>query len=339
MVSSPYPQFFFVRHAPALEGLDYLMPTEATGLSDDYSTRSVPFRAKLLRLLGRQTWIPRGQDRILRAIWPPGKRLPFVVDFFGFRYPGNMAEFIDWNVFAYGCYAPAELALLAALSSELRKRKSRIIVFDVGANVGHHTLFMAGHADEVVAFEPFPPLLQRIREKIDLNRLTNVRLVPTALGDSDGSLQYFPGREGMSGMGSFVSEEVRRNHDKDPVSLQIRRGDQISSELALPPMDILKIDVEGFEAGVLRGFRERIQRDRPVVLMEMTNLSGKGFESEQNFRECFWEGAAFAGVTGCSRRQYRLTPFRFSGPGASGEILVAPPEMADFITRRISGAR
>lgn len=322
------------------------MATEATRVSDDYATRSVPFRAKLLRLLGRQTWIPRGQDRILRAIWPPNaeKSLPFVVDFFGFRYPGNTAEFIDWNVFAYGCCAPAELALLAALSSELRKRKSRIVFFDVGANVGHHTLFMAAHADEVVAFEPFPPLLQKIREKIDLNRLTNVRVVPSALGDLDGSLQYFPGREGMSGMGSFVSEEVRHHQDQEAVSLEMRRGDHLSSELALPPMDILKIDVEGFEAGVLRGFREHIQRDRPVVLMEMTNLSRKGFGSEQNFRDCFWEGAAFAGVTGRSGKQYRLTPFRFSGPGASGEILVVPPEMADFITstdprRQVTKAR
>jgi FkbM family methyltransferase len=298
---------------------------------------SLPLRAKLLRLIGRQTWIPRGQDRILRALWRPyfGKSIPFVVDFFGFRYPGDLRQGIDWSVFACGSSAPAELSLLAAVCAELRKHKSRVVFFDVGANVGHHSLFMAAQADEVIAFEPFSPLIEKIQEKIEINRLTNLRVVPVGLADVNATLKYYPGHESNPGMGSFLSEEVKQQRNYEGVDLQVRRGDEISAEMALPAMDILKIDVEGFEAGVLRGFRGRIQRDRPAVLMEMTNLSRKGFGSDDAFRGCFWEGAAFAGVVNGPRRQFRLVPFAFSGPGAPGEILVVPPELADFVVQRL----
>lgn len=300
---------------------------------------SLPSRLRLLRFMGRQNWIPRGQDRILRAIWHPdsGKSFPFVVDFFGFRYPGNLAQFLDWTVFAYGCYSWSELSLLAAVTSELRRRKSRIVFFDVGANLGHHTLFMAGQADEIVAFEPFPPLQEKIRHKLELNHLFNVRVVPFGLGDADSTMKYHPGGGSNSGTGTFVPEEVG-NYEK-AVELRIRQGDRLSSELALPPIDIMKNDVEGFEPAVLRGFRERISRDRPVVLMEVSDRSRNGFKSEEGLRSCFWEGAVLAGVVGRPGRKYRLVPFRFSGPGAVDETLVAPPEMADFINRQLVCAR
>jgi FkbM family methyltransferase len=275
------------------ELLDMLL--QEAPVSGGDANRSLPFRAKLLRLMGRLAWKPRGYNKMLRAILPPGRKsVLYVTDFFGFRYPGDLVRDIDWAVFAYGCYAPAELTLLAALSSELRGQRQRLVFFDVGANVGHHTLFMSAHADVVFAFEPFSPLIEKIREKIVVNQLTNVRIIPFGLGDADGNLTYFLGSESQPGMGSFVFEGVRLQHNTEAINLGVRRGDAISSELALPPIDILKIDVDGFEPQVLRGFQKRIRSDRPAVLMEMTDLSRNGFQSERGFCDCFWEGASFA---------------------------------------------
>src|ERR1700722_15372180 len=106
----------------------------------------LPFRLKLLRQIGKQTWIPRGQDRLMRAIWDPdtSPSFPFEVEFFGMTYGGDLARFIDWSVFAYGSYAYAELSLLEALAAEIRTKRGHVFFFDVGANVGHHSLFMAG---------------------------------------------------------------------------------------------------------------------------------------------------------------------------------------------------
>lgn len=271
------------------------------------STRpELPLRLKLMRLIGKQTWVPRGRDRLLRMIWHPdsGKSFPFVVDFFGFRYPGDLSQFIDWTVFCYGSYAAPELSILADLAVELRKSKPHVTFFDIGANVGHHTLFMAGMADNVIAFEPFPPLQGKIREKIETNQLTNVRIVPFALGDADSVQQYHPGGGSKPGTGTFAPSKKGRY--KDAVELQIRRGDQVFSELSLPPIDLLKIDVEGFEPEVLRGLAQRIARDRPAILMEMSDRSRSGFGSEAGFRSCLWDGALLAGVVNGAGQRYRL---------------------------------
>jgi FkbM family methyltransferase len=287
-----------------------------------------PARLKLLRWLGKQHWIPRGQDWVMRKVWHPdsGRSFPFEVDFFGARYPGNLASFIDWSVFAYGAYASEELSLLGALAAEIRRQRGHVFFFDVGANAGHHSLFMASRSDAVIAFEPFAPLQQLIQEKADLNGLRDLRIVPFALGAVDESRQYFPGNAANPGTGTFLPEEGESH--QAPIPLEIRNGDAICEALQLPPIDILKVDVQGYEPLVFRGLQQRIRRDRPAILTEFSAASLHGYSSESEFRKSFWDGAIFAGVTGRSGRlAYKLVPFIY---GRTEEVLILPPEMANF---------
>jgi FkbM family methyltransferase len=291
---------------------------------------ALPLRLKVMRLVGKQTWIPRGQDWLLRQIWDPGRNFPFVVDFFGMQYPGNLNQLVDWRVFAYGCHASSELTVLDALCKEIRKKKKQVTCYDVGANLGHHTLFMAGIADEVVAFEPFPALQEKIRQKMALNGFAHVKVVPFGLGDTDQVLKYYPGGGGNSGSGTFIPEE--NGTYTDPIDLCVRNGDRLFAELDLPPIDLMKVDVEGFEPYVFRGLADRIQRDRPPILTEMSDRSRDFFGSEAGFRKAFWDGAVFAEVTGRSGCPYQLHPFRYE---TSGEILILPPEMAYFVEGKL----
>src|SRR5690348_18429877 len=100
----------------------------AVSIGSGGEQKELPLRLKLLRWAGRQTWIPIGQDRILRYIWNPGEehQFPFEVDFFGMRYRGDLSRFLDWSVFAYGAYTYSELTLLDALAREIRKKRDRI---------------------------------------------------------------------------------------------------------------------------------------------------------------------------------------------------------------------
>lgn len=227
----------------------WLVVKSGVGVPYDDRDRSISLslRLKLLRFVGKQTWIPHGQDRLLRMIWPPdGQRsFAFEVDFFGMRYPGDLAQLLDWHVFAYRAPALKELTILADLASGLRKTKNKVTFFDIGANLGHHTLFMSQHVDEVIAFEPFPALRAKIRQKLELNHRSNVRVIPYALGDQDQILPYHPGGGENSGAGTFIPEEC--SDYEDTVEIEIRNGDDLFSEMNLPRMVLLKIDVEGFE--------------------------------------------------------------------------------------------
>ena len=289
----------------------------------------LPARLRLLRWLGHQTWAPRGTDRLLRALHHPdsGERFLFEVDFFGKRYRGDLAQYIDWLVFSYGAAPHCELSLLRAATTYLRSQRPGPVHFiDVGANVGHHTLFMSGVADDVVAFEPFPATCAQLQSKLALNALENVQVFPIGLGEEDGELPYFASTGANSGIGSFLEHGTAEYRATS--TLSVRRGDPLFTELGLPRMDILKVDVEGFEPQVLRGLREHIQRDRPIILTELMDSTRASFGSEASLRECFYPGASFHGVEGpFQSHRYRLTPFDFAH---TEEILVLPPEHAAF---------
>ena len=293
--------------------------------------RELPAKLRLMRWLGHQEWAPRGTDRMLRAFHHPdsGKHFRFEVDFFGKRYRGDLAHYIDWLVFSYGAAPHCELTLLRAATEYVRARREEPIHFiDVGANVGHHTLFMSGVADGVISFEPFPSSCAELREKLALNHVTNVRVIPVGLGEKDEELPYFASTGANSGIGTFLEHGTAAYEQAN--TLSVRNGDPLFEQLALPRMDILKVDVEGFEPQVLRGLQQRIRRDRPVVLTELMDSTRASFGSEDGLRACFYENASFYGVEGpFNKRSYRLTPFRFA---ETDEILVLPPEYAEFAT-------
>lgn len=303
-----------------------------TSRGDHLRADQLPLRARLLRWVGRQTWIPKGHDRLLRMIWSPaaGRPLLFDVDFFGLRYRGNLAHYADWLVFCYGAAPRCELDLLSALAAELRRRapEKPLIFWDVGGNVGHHSLFMARLADQVHVFEPFAPLCELIKDKIALNGLSNLKLHPAALGEEDGEACYFPGGGENSGLGSLLTGAAAA----EAVRVPLRNGDSLCEQEGLSGVDILKIDVEGYEPQALRGLARRIQDDRPAVLMELSPGGRRGFGDAAGMRRCFYPDARFAEVRGRHGRTFTLAPFDFA---TSEEVLVAPPELADFIDRRL----
>lgn len=288
-----------------------------------------PLRMRLLRWLGRQTWIPKGQNRLLYGIMTPENApdYTFEVDFFGSKYRGNLADYIDWMVFVYGSYERNELTLLEAATEYLRRvRKEPITFVDVGANSGHHTLFMARIADQTVAFEPHPGLVKAIEAKIALNGITNVRVMPVALGSRNEVRDFYLEDGTNAGIGTFVPNE--REAKAIPIELAIRRGDDVFDEEKFSRIDLMKVDVEGFEPAVFEGLQKRIRSDRPIILAELSQKAYLQINSEEAFRDAFYAGAVFATVVGRAGRQYQLAPFRY---GVSVETLVIPPEYADFV--------
>jgi FkbM family methyltransferase len=309
---------------------DMLQWQSATRSDDMFiRERDFPFSLKLLRWIGRQTWLPRGQDALLRAVCDPDstKHFQFEVEFFGQRYRGDLAHYLDWQVFCYGAAPYGELSLLRELVLGVRaQRPTPVSFFDIGANVGHHTLFMAPLVDAVVAFEPFPSVRVLIEEKISLNRLGNVEIVPFALGEVDDMLDYFPGAGSNSGAGSFV--EDHGSSAGGPVKLTVRNGDGLFDERDFPRIDLMRVDVEGFEPFVFRGLAKRIRRDRPLILTELSPSSYRALGSEVELRSLFYDDAIMFTVHhrhGCC---FKLAPFVYD---MTTEALIVPAEMATLI--------
>ena len=140
------------------------------------------------------------------------------------------------------------------------------VFVDIGANVGWHTALAAalvGADGRVYAIEPNPDNARLIAHTIDHNHLSNVQLVPLALGESTGFAAF---RSAVGSNGGFLPQDDHRFIDPCVTIVPTMRFD----DLDIPRVDVIKIDVEGAEPIVFRGAAATIERDHPVILFEFS---------------------------------------------------------------------
>jgi FkbM family methyltransferase len=288
----------------------------------------IPVKQQALRFIGHQEWL-RGRDRILRAFSHPDHQqsFPFETDFFGQLYSGNMTNFIDWTVFYYGAFTVHEVRLLAAIADALRAQGKPVNFFDVGANIGHHTLFMASHSDRIFSFEPFSVVRDEMARKLSHAKVTNTTIFPVALGDRNETGSYRPPTGANQGTGT-LGDNLPDNASTENISVQVVRGDDFFAANNLPPISLLKMDVEGYEVKVLEGLRETLWRDRPPILMEIQPEQDAAAEARKgsSVRNLLYPDHLLFEV-GDTRGQYTLKPFS----GKTEEALVLPAELAGIV--------
>lgn len=146
---------------------------------------------------------------------------------------------------------------------------------DIGANVGLWTVPLAvraaGRGRSVVAFEPVPANVARLRANVALNGLDEVVTIhPFALSDRPGvariSLREDFRAGATSGNAALVIDDGLDARYRT-IEVRLRCLDDVASSFP-GPVAIVKIDVEGHEDHVLRGGRRMIAADRPVIVAE-----------------------------------------------------------------------
>lgn len=134
------------------------------------------------------------------------------------------------------------------------------VMLDVGANVGLYSLLAASiDGVRVKAFEPDDGARRVAERNVARNGLSDlVELSPLAVGAAPGSSAFSTGRGPMN---RLVPEGTAGG--------QLRTVDLVTlDDVATDRVALVKIDVEGDEAGVLDGAEQMLRRDRPVVIVE-----------------------------------------------------------------------
>jgi FkbM family methyltransferase len=140
-------------------------------------------------------------------------------------------------------------------------------IIDVGAHVGVHGLAWAKMFAKapVVAIEPAPKTVAQLARNVKRNGLHDrVRVLECALGahTGEGALQIATD-DAYSGL-----FDTGRKPIQEVVPVRIRTLDEVAAELAVP-LGLVKIDVEGHERAVIAGGRATIERDHPVLFVEI----------------------------------------------------------------------
>lgn len=141
------------------------------------------------------------------------------------------------------------------------------VVFDVGANYGLHAVRFLAHGARVIAFEPNPQCHAWFRALCAANGV-RCELEPVAVGEgADTVVLAVP--EGRTYMGTVVPtvQEAWREATVRTTTVRQVALDDVVAELGTVP-DLIKIDTEGAEIGVLRGAADLLRTAQPTLVFE-----------------------------------------------------------------------
>jgi FkbM family methyltransferase len=205
--------------------------------------------------------------RLLRCPFTRGMRL--VCKRKGVSWDLDLDEGIDLSIYVLGAYEPG---ILRAYSSIIARGD---VVFDIGANVGAHSLHFArlvGPTGRVVAIEPTDYAISKLRKNLSLNAELATRVSVRQHYLVAGGNLALPKAVAARWPVANVHADLDLKHLGKPEALDHASAitaDEVLEAENLHKLDFVKIDVDGNEYPVLRGFRRSLERFRPRMLIEL----------------------------------------------------------------------
>lgn len=265
------------------------VPSHAFDISPElagWSTRRpVTFQAAVWwaqRGFRARSWLPRQVGRLLGTTWrvlvPVGHKAYLAVDSRNLDLYTSILREGGW-----------EEDVVRTCAAALHPGD---VFYDVGASAGYISIALAdAFAGQlrVVAFEPQPSLACRIRVSAGVSGFDDVDVLEDLVGPTEGDATLFVPAHSVH---ASLVPRARRT-----VALERKMRTLDGLVAGLPPPDVIKLDVEGGELGVLQGAENLLRTHRPYVVFEADdNMSrfGYGFG---DLAAAFPEVYSFHGIT------------------------------------------
>jgi len=176
-------------------------------------------------------------------------------------YKLDLSDLIEWYIY-FGFKEKSRINLLNQIHYG-------DIVFDIGANIGNVSFEAAkrcGVAGKVFAFEPDINNFTRLISNIELNQFKNIYPLNLGFGDKIASAKLYQVNENNSGMNRILDDNFNDNNFQE---IKIRPLNVFVKENNINKLNIIKIDVEGFEMNVLIGAKQILLNYKPKLFIEI----------------------------------------------------------------------
>jgi FkbM family methyltransferase len=169
---------------------------------------------------------------------------------------------------------------------------SQPIIFDVGANIGTWTTWMANFFPngQLHAFEPQRLVAQILAGNCAINNITNVYVHQMALGEESSTVTISePDYDQCQSFGNFsLIDSKRIKTTSNNIIVQQKSIDETMPMLQLNRLDLLKIDAEGMDYMILKGATNTLKTHQPIIFVEHSDTFSTLRSQILNFLE--WLG-------------------------------------------------
>ena len=219
-------------------------------------------------------------------------------------------DYITQKIILDGWFEKRELYAVEKFFSSMQLDKK--ICIDAGANIGNHSLFFSRIFERVFSFEPNKEVFKLLA--INAASVSNVKPFNLGLSDKKETLKAFVDK------GNLSSGKIVEDLDSNDI-FQVEKLDNFKSENNLAKISYLKIDIEGHEEAALRGSKEILISDSPVVSleMEMTRNLENCLSSIQILQDCGYSkayilGNSFSGGKNSNFKETSIAEFKNRRP-------------------------
>ena len=187
----------------------------------------------------------------------------------GIYYELDLSETIDSSLYYSGVF---EIETLKCLQKQITPE---MIVFEIGANIGSHSFEIAKLLQpkngRLYCFEPTEYAFKKLCKNQRLNNFSNIILENIALSDIEGMQRITPASS-LETVAFSASWDIKDMQSKQhaPQDIAFKTLDHYVVEQAIQHVHLLKIDVDGYELKVIKGAKETIQRDLPIIIIEFS---------------------------------------------------------------------
>jgi FkbM family methyltransferase len=160
----------------------------------------------------------------------------------------------------------------ASICHETIKNLQEPVIFDVGANIGTFTTWMAKAfpLGKIHAFEPQRAIFQMLSGNAAINNLYNVYTYNIGLGKENKKVEFDePNYFYKNDFGTFsLIENTIKEKTNNKITVQIQTLDHFMEYFNIPIVNLIKIDAEGMDLDVLIGGQKTIKKHLPIIFIE-----------------------------------------------------------------------
>ena len=191
--------------------------------------------------------------------WTIRQLLPKQIEIHGATIVLNPTDPVVSGALHFGVYEKAETRFFQSAC------RDGMTFLDVGANLGYYTALAAravGPNGRVLAVEPDPDSFGYLEQTIAANAVGNVQAFPVAASDAPATLPLYISTDNRGDNRLYASGE-----DRPQVEVAARPLDALLRENKIDTVDLIKVDVQGYESKVIAGLRETITASPNLTLL------------------------------------------------------------------------
>lgn len=196
----------------------------------------------------------------------------------GFRLQLDLRDRMQSVMFMKRCHEPETEMVFKDMAKTSR------VFLDVGANIGYFSFLVKQMSPqaEVYSFEPLPQNIEAYKKNQQLNHFSKMNLQEVCVADQKGETEFLIPPKEESGWGRMAHRDL---FSGEKIKRSVITLDEFCRDKKIEKVDLMKIDVEGYEHKVLKGAVELIETHRPRICIELNEpcLLDTGTSGEEIF--------------------------------------------------------